>query len=103
MVHASRAPAAELSAGVKLSSFTNKSYWFRWGDVKHLTPRQLQTAIGDLAASGQGELSAFAFKIVSPSNAGTFKPGGLAKGYFQEYIATKAVTPDAVGIAQPTR
>lgn len=31
------------------------SYWFRWGDIKHLTPTQIRSLIGDMAAAGQAE------------------------------------------------
>ncbi len=30
-----------------------RSYWFRFGDIKHLSPKQVQTVIGDLASAGQ--------------------------------------------------
>jgi hypothetical protein len=30
-----------------------KSYWFRYGDIKNLTPKQIETVIGDAASSGR--------------------------------------------------
>ena len=30
-----------------------RSYWFRYGDIKHMTDRQVEAVIGELAAAGQ--------------------------------------------------
>ena len=54
------APALADNAMVNLGSIARsmvsppggRSYWFRFGDVKHLTPQQVRTVIGDLASAG---------------------------------------------------
>ena len=67
-----------------------RSYWFRYGDIKNLTDKQLQTVIGDLASAGQPgganvmratSMSATSFTKLPPNNA-----AGIA-----EYVIDVAV------------
>jgi hypothetical protein len=55
-----------------------RSYWFRYGDIKHLTVKQLQTVVGEIAAAGRpggasvirvSELPAGAFRQMPPTSA----------------------------------
>jgi hypothetical protein len=50
---------------------------FRYGDIKHLTPRQVETVIGDLAASGQRGWARVMHVLDVNPGAATRKPGAV--------------------------
>jgi len=49
---------------------TTRSYWFQYGEIKHLTLQQVQAVIGDLASAGQ------------PGGANVLRVGGLPRSQF---------------------
>jgi RHS repeat-associated protein len=53
-----------------------RSYWFRFGDIKHLTPDQLQAVIGQMASAGQ------------PGGANTMRVAGASSSGFTQQPAT---------------
>jgi RHS repeat-associated protein len=99
MVHGSNAPLGDLYKGVEPSAYTGKSYWFRWGDVKHLTVQQYQNIAGQLAPGGLPDANTFVFKLLDNQN--MFQPGAKALNYYQEYNAAQTVVPDAGGAVGP--
>jgi hypothetical protein len=101
MVHLSRAPVSELAEGVKVSQGTGKSYWFRWGDVKHLTVTQLRSLVGDLAQSGLNDARTLAFKQIDPAAPSPFTPGATVLATFLEYVTSTEVVPDGAGTVVP--
>jgi hypothetical protein len=101
MVHISPASLSELAEGVR-PGIDGKSYWFRWGDVKHLTPDRYRTAVGPIAKGGRSDAGTFVFKLPGDGTTPTFRLGTKAGGYFQEYVSTERVVPDAGGIVSPT-
>lgn len=60
------------------------SFWFQFGDISHLTATQVETVIGNLAASGQAGGAAAAYTGAT-TGLGTAIPGALG---FTEYIIT---------------
>jgi hypothetical protein len=66
-----------------------RSYWFKWRDVKHLTPRQLQTVIGDMASAGLDEGMKF-IRVASPTTIFIKRPPSNGAG-ITEYISDIAV------------
>lgn len=59
-----------------------RSYWFRWGEIKHLTPDQLRTLIGQMARAGTKEGS----KVIRVAKEGvSARRVPCTEGYF-EYV-----------------
>ncbi len=52
-----------------------RSYWFRYGDIKHLTPKQLRAAIGELASAGKDGGAAVMRVSEQPRSHFTPRPG----------------------------
>jgi len=50
------------------------SYWFKFGDIKHLTPAQVEAAIGQLASAGEKGGAAIMRVAKSPASAFEAKP-----------------------------
>lgn len=69
-----------------------RSYWFRWGDVKHLTIPQMQTLIGDLASAGVSGSVRFV-RVADRTSARWQQVSGIA-GY------TEHVSDDPVGVTR---
>ena len=53
---------------------TGKSYWFRFGDIKNYTPKQIEGIIGSLASGG--ESGGVAVIRISTKPASKFSSGG---------------------------
>ncbi len=51
-----------------------RSYWFRYGDIKHMTPKVVQAVIGDLASAGKPGGAAVMRVSKPPSSHFTPKP-----------------------------
>ncbi|RME28605.1 MAG: hypothetical protein D6800_03710 [Candidatus Zixiibacteriota bacterium] len=64
---------------------TGRSYWFRYGDIKHLTPRQIQTVVGDLAHAGESD--GFRFMRVAKESTGFVKRPPANGASIPEYIS----------------
>jgi RHS repeat-associated protein len=63
-----------------------RSHFFRWGDIKHLTPQQVQTLIGDLASVGpQGGGIRF-IRVAANANKCAKVPGKT--GYYEYFFDT---------------
>lgn len=71
-----------------------KSFWFRYGDIKGLTPAQLEALIGDMAGSGQPGGARF-LHVMPPEAAAQATQRPYVLGY-SEYTIPTPVTPQSV-------
>ena len=71
-----------------------RSYWFRWGDIKDLTPEQIGGLIGDLASAGTpgGVRVARVSKLPCTSFRRVDNPYGVAEYIIDESVPVSSFT-----------
>lgn len=73
------------------TTLSGRSYWFKYADIKHMTPEQIRHAIGQLAQSG--EVGGTKVMHVYTGNASIVKPYGISSGFqVQEYVIKETVS-----------
>jgi len=75
---------------------SGRSYWFRYGDIKGLTPTQVETVIGPLAP-GRQQGGARVMYVLKAAPEGVEV---ITRSYFTEYVITQPVVPSAKVIVQ---
>jgi hypothetical protein len=75
---------------VKIDPSTGpRSYWFRYGDIRDMTPPQIQAAIGGLASAGQ------------PGGAKVMRVSSVPRAEFQERTGSSFFDVDEFTIDVP--